>query len=194
MKTQKTATYAALMCLRLLIAGVCLLACSQTAWCDTVDLFKPGDPLKITEFPVDVNKHVIEGDDGYIHFHVTNVSGGPVTVASENGSSIGVTTGDPDDWAKLSKKDGNVSDCTIGLVLAANDSCSITLHFVTDALDYGNDSGITTFRVLVGVQGGGSGTADAPVRVSDLPEPSTLFTLGSGVLGLSRFLRKRLLT
>jgi hypothetical protein len=135
--------------------------------------------------------HVTEGDRAHdVKFSIVNENDYPVVINQETAYTES-TQGDITDSILI---DG-ITQSAFGLTIKPHGFATATVEFSPFSYaDAGppNDGWVDLYYAVDTNKGWGA-RDNTTVFVSDTPEPSSLLLLGSGVIGLSGFLSKRLL-
>jgi hypothetical protein len=133
----------------------------------------------------------LEGKGGSETFTLTNIGGVNGTVNFLALTSM-FKNGDASDVPIFLPSTGT---CALGLVLAPGASCTFVVNFTTPPNDGANgdrDSGITLVTFTGGFKNSNLTSASINIKVNDVPEPSTLLMMGTGLAGMAGVLRRKL--
>lgn len=149
------------------------------------------DSISITPLAPITTFSFLEGKGGSETDTLTNPNGMNETINFLALASV-FTNGDVSDAPIFLPSTGT---CAVGLVLAPGASCTFVVNFKTPPNDGPNgdrDSGITLVTITSGFKNSNLSSASFNVKVSDVPEPSTLLLMGTGLLGMAGVLRRKL--
>ena len=154
--------------------------------------FAYGDPITIT--PAETIVNLIEGSSTKDPVTITNNLSVSILVNGEGISTSIVLSGDPSDGISATPD----FSCA-GQTIVPNGTCTFHIDITTDgpADESDHDFGISTisnifaeFLPLGGTTTRAFSTSSIQVTVSDVPEPTTMLLVGSGLLGLVGLRRK----